>query len=621
MSLLTGIFTEAIEAERQRSAEARSSLENPQTPLSYPAEWLLDIFNGGRTDSGIRVSELTAFQVVTFLACVDLIAGSIASLPLHVYERSFLATGRAVHKVAYDHDLYDLMHAEPNDEMSSFTLRKAMMVHALAWGNGYVEIQRDGGNGVVALWPRNPAKTRPFRLSRQTRLDPVPWRPFPLTLPAETLCYKTTDGMDDQDRSENDASSSRSERIIPKEDMIHIPGLSFDGRIGQSMVWLARQTLGLALATEKYGAKYFANYARPGGILEVSYTAGSPQYEKAKQSWQEAQGGENSGRVAVLPPGMKWTPTGNNPEEAQTTVTQEFIRNQICSFFHVPPHKVGDVDKGRANTEQLAQEFVTDTLGSWLSSTKQEYKRKLFPHSGIGRTPKNRFYADYDLHDLIRPDAASREKFYATGRQYGFLNTNDIREFEKLNPIDEDFAEDYWMPVNMTLAETPLDPNSQDGAGNGKKTSDVSKQGDGADQQDANKGKKKPNGSGSSTDEEDSRLLKAYSRLFAASFGRIQGRNNANLRDFQQAFVPIFSSLADLFAIEGKGEISQDTERFISEYLISMRKRSAEWSKSDKACDEELSRAIRAIRIAVYRDLATQQALEVSSELPTGAVV
>src|SRR5215475_9394663 len=101
MGLLTGIFAEAIEAERQRAIEARTSLENPQTPLSYPAEWLLDIFNGGRTDSGIRVSEMTAFQVAPFLACVDFIAGMIAAMPKHVFERRMVANGRASHRVAY----------------------------------------------------------------------------------------------------------------------------------------------------------------------------------------------------------------------------------------------------------------------------------------------------------------------------------------------------------------------------------------------------------------------------------------------------------------------------------------------------------------------------------------
>jgi hypothetical protein len=137
-------------------SEFRTSLENPQTPLSFPAEWLLDMFNGGRTDSGIRVSELTAFQCTTFLACVDLIAGSLASLPKHVFERTIVANGRASHRVAFEHGYYDLINLEPNEEMSRFVFDKAFMAHVLAWGNGYAEIQRDAGNAAVAMWPRNP---------------------------------------------------------------------------------------------------------------------------------------------------------------------------------------------------------------------------------------------------------------------------------------------------------------------------------------------------------------------------------------------------------------------------------------------------------------------------------
>src|SRR5579871_639724 len=208
MALQTGIFAELLAEEQaalvRESAERRSSLEHPQTPLSYPAEWLLDIFNGGRTDSGIRVSELTAFQTVTFCACVDLIAGKIASLPLHVYERSLSQTGRAVHRVAYEHDYYDLVHTEPNEEMSRQTFLKAFLVHALAWSNGYAEIQRDAGNQAIAFWPRNPAKTRPIRLTTPVHLEPEPWRPFPVELPAGAMVLQTTDGANDQDHAEPD---------------------------------------------------------------------------------------------------------------------------------------------------------------------------------------------------------------------------------------------------------------------------------------------------------------------------------------------------------------------------------------------------------------------------------
>lgn len=442
--------------------EQRSSLENPQTPLSYPAEWLLDIFNGGRSNSGIRVSELTALRVVTFVSGVDLIAGKISSLPMHVYERNLSSTGRAIHSIAYDHDYYDLIYLAPNEEMTRQTFLKAFLIHCLAWGNGYAEIQRDNANGVVAFWPLNPAKTKPRRLTTAIRLEATPWRPFPINLPAGELVYETTDTIDA-------TTQAGVPRIIPKEDILHVPGISLDGRLGQSTVWLARETLGLALATEKFGAKYFANYARPGGILEMPMNLAAKDREKSKESWQEAQGGENSNRIAVMPPGFKWTPTSNNPVEAQSKETREFLRTEIAALLHLPARVLGDNSRSsKSSTEQENQEILDYSLSPWMAALKTEFKRKLFPHRGLGRTPKNPFFTDFDVSGMIRGDAASREKFYASGKQWGYLNTNDIHALENLNPIDEPWAEEYWIPVNMTLVSTPIDPTHQDGAGNGE---------------------------------------------------------------------------------------------------------------------------------------------------------
>jgi HK97 family phage portal protein len=615
MQLQTGIFSDVLSAETERiaaaMAERRSSLENPETPLSYPADWLLDIFNGGRTDAGVRVSEMTALQVVTVLACVDLIGGSLASLPWAPYQRSFLnKSGRAVHTIAYDHDYYDLLSIEPNDEMTQFVMFKAQAIHFLLWGNSYVELQRDGANTAVALWPRNPNKTRPYRLTQATRLEPVAWRPFPVNLAAGTLVYKTTDGVDEQDMSEPGASGYRSERIIPKEDMLHIPGLSLDGRLGQNVVNLARQTIGLALATEKYGAKYFANYARPGGILEVPFPQGSEQWKQAKASWREAQGGENANSVAALPPGFKWTATSDNPEDAQSIETQKLVSTKICSLFHVPPHKVGDVDKGRANTEQLAQEFNTDTLGQWIVAIKQEYKRKLFPNTGVGRTPKNRFYVDCDLWKTVRPDAASREGFYATARNIGGICANDFKEFEGMNPIDEPWAEQHWMPINMTLVETPVDPTHQDGAGNGDQPDNED------DQQGGNNNKKKGKKSASADEKNSRAYVDLYFRMFRDAFGRILTRDKADLRTFTGAFGPVLWSLADVFASEKRGSHGPETDKFLAEYLAAMQKRRATWTDSDDVARAELVRAVKAVRIAVYRDVATQEALAAEKEKP-----
>ncbi len=468
MELQTGIFSDVLADERVRLmelyAERRSSLENPQTPLSYPAEWLLDMFNGGRTDAGVRVSELTAFEVVTFLAGVDFIAGTIAALDTEVMERTISKiNGRALDRKAYEHDYYDMVSVEPNEEMSATVMWKAFMCHCLAWGAGYIEMARNEATDVSGLWPRNPAKTYPRRAAADIVLKPEVWRPYPRTIKAGELAFETTDMVDFDESNPGARGSER--RWIPKEDMIYVPGLTFDGRISQKTVYLARQTLGLALATDKYGSKYFANFARPGGILEVPAVKKEDR-DKARETWMEAQGGENSHRVAVMPVGTKWTNTSNNPQEAQALETKSFIRTQVAALLHLPVRIVGDTSRSsRASVEQENIEILDFTLRPWLKLITSEVKRKMFPR----KNPRLKsYYMDFNTWDLVRGDAASREKFYGTGRQWTFLSANDVRAFEKLNPIEEDWAEQYHVPANMTLAQTPLNPNIQDGAGKGK---------------------------------------------------------------------------------------------------------------------------------------------------------
>jgi HK97 family phage portal protein len=578
------------------SIELRSSLENPETTLSYPAEWLLDIFNGGATDSGIRVSELTAFQVTTFLACVDLIAGKISSLPFHVYERSLSSNGRAIHRVAYEHGYYDLLAIEPNAEMSRQTLLKAYLCHCLAWGNGYIEVQRDAGNNAIALWPRNPARTHPRRLTAPLHLEPQIWRPFPVNLAAGSMVYVTTDGMDDMDHGDIIGNASGVERAIPQEDTLHVPGLSFDGRIGMSTVWLARQTLGLALATEKFGAKYFANFARPGGLLKLPTNMKQEDRDKAKQSWMEAQGGENSNRIAVVPPGFEWQAMANNPQEAQATETRSYIRTEIASLFHVPTRMVGDTSRGsKSSTEQENQELLDYTLSPWISAIQLEWKRKLFGNTGVGRTPKNRFFVQFDTTVMLRGDAASREKFNASGKQWGYLNTNDIHALEGLNPIEEPWAEEYWMPVNMTLSTTPIDPGHQDGAGNGVTPK-----------------------SGAAGDSRNFTLNEAYLRVFRDALGRLLAREKRNSEAFTQCFGAVLMAIRDAAQYDAERVLSiadaptTESERFVADYIGGLVKRAAGWTveMADTIVAEELGRAVRAIRISVYRECATAKAKE-----------
>ena len=290
----------------------------------------------------------------------------------------------------------------------------------------------------------------------------------------------------------------------------------------------------------------------------------------------------------------------NNPQEAQTTETRAYIRNEIAALFHVPVRMVGDTGKSsRASTEQENQELLDYTLAPWLSAIKLEWKRKLFRNTGVGRTPVNRFFVDFDTSEMLRSDAASREKFYASGRQWSYLCPNDIRGFEKLNPIAEDWAERYIMPVNMTMSDTPIVPSTQDGAGNGSG--------------------KQPSAAGSSADSMPAvelHLERFYNSIFRDALGRFLAREKRNSEAFQLCFHAVLGAIRDACQADAERILNfkdapiVESERFVDCYMAAMNKRAAAWSveTADKIVNEELLRATRAIRIAVYRECATAKA-------------
>jgi len=515
-----------------------------------PAEWLLDMFNGGRTDAGIRVSELTALQVSTVYACVNLIGSTIGSLPLNVYEHVVAKDLRAGKRLAFEHPLFDLLHDEPNEEMTAVTMRKTLQAHALLWGNLYAEIQRDKGGRPVALWPRNPARTRPVRIKNQ-------------------LVYETTEGVNEISDVNGQYQESNPRRI-GRENMLHIPGLTLDGRVGSSVINLARQVVGLSLAAERFGAKLFANYGRPGGVLETPNTLKPEARKTLKETWQEAQSGENSNKIAVLEAGVVWKDTATKPNEAQFLELRKFQKSEICSVFGVPPHMVGDTDKtNRANTEQIGLEFMNYSLAPWLTAWEQELKRKLFPRSGRSA---NKFFPMHDARRLMMPDAASRRGFYASGKQWGYLSTNDVREMENLNPSDDPAADKLWMPLNMVAIDADVDPQ----------------QGIGGDDGSGLRG-----------------LSKAYFRLFRDAFGRITARSDPDEEAFGKAFLPVLATLAgEIYCSKNPEAESWDPlpvelDSFLVSYVRGMRERLESWRSANGHADAvargELERAVKAI--------------------------
>lgn len=459
MSAQAGVITRMARAAFT-AFEKRSSLENPQVPLSYPAEWLLDIFNGGRTDSGIRVSEMTALQVSTVYACVNIISGAFAALPLTVMEH-VIKDNRAGKKRAPKHPLSFILNKEPNAEMTTFTFLKTLMVHDLLWGNAYAEIQRSPVDAsIIGLWPRNPARTRAIRLIKPMMYEGD-------KLPAGTLLFETTESLmysDSNMANDADNISLGTRRLILAEDMVHVPGLSLDGRVGQGVVWLARQIIGLSLATEKYAAKFFGNGARPAGILTIPGAMEDKAVETLRRSWAEAHGGENKFKVAVLEKGVGFEKIAATPEEGQMLATRNYQDAAICNVFLVPLHMLATSSgkQGKSNVEQNSIEFVQNCLMPWITAYQMELQRKLFPK--MGRTA-NQFFPHFDVRRLLYPDADSRSKFYSSGAQWGYLTTNDIRELEDLNPDESGAGDIYMVQVNMQN-KAALVPG---GAADGKK--------------------------------------------------------------------------------------------------------------------------------------------------------
>lgn len=373
----------------------------------------------GRTTSGKPVNERTAMQTTAVYACVRILAEAVASLPLHVYEYQDDGGKKLVH----DHPLYYLLHDEPNPEMTSFVFRETLMSHLLIWGNAYAQIIRDGAGRVLGLYPLLPDK---MEVQRDDKGN---------------IYYVYSRNSD-----ENPTFKEYGNIKLKAEDVLHIPGLGFDGLIGYSPIAMAKNAVGMTLACEEYGASFFANGANPGGVLEHPGVLKDPS--KVRASWNSVyRGVSNAHKIAVLEEGMKYQQIGIPPEEAQFLETRKFQINEIARLYRIPPHMVGDLDKSSfSNIEQQSLEFVKYTLDPWVIRWEQSLQRSLLLPG-----EKGKYFIKLNVDGLLRGDYQSRMNGYAVGRQNGWFSANDIREMENMNPIpDEEGGNLYLINGAMT---------------------------------------------------------------------------------------------------------------------------------------------------------------------------
>lgn len=373
-------------------------------------------WGGGPTASGIDVTEVTALNYAAVWQAVTLIAGDIGSLPLVLYKRD-----KNGGKTRYtDHPLYEILHTSPNPEMSSMTVRETLAAHALTWGNGFCEIERDQGGRPIALWPFLPTQVQPFR-NEALQLKYRVWSPT---------------GRD---------------VIIDPANMIHLHGLGFDGAVGYSVISKARESLGLLAASEKFGATFFGNGTTFGGALKHPKTL----TDKAQQSLRDSiesrhQGPERAHRLLILEEGMSFERFGVDPNDAQFLETRQFQIAEVARWFNLPLHKLREMKDSsvRANIEQEALDYYVSTLRPWLVRFEMELNRKLI-------SPRERYiqHIEFVLDGVLRGDMKSRYDSYAVGRQWGWLNVDEIRAFENLGPLPSGEGTKYLSPMNMVPAD------------------------------------------------------------------------------------------------------------------------------------------------------------------------
>ena len=370
------------------------------------------LFVFGTATSGERVDEKSAMQIATVYACVRLLAESVAGLPLHLYK----ADGEDGKMKARDHPLYKILYRQANPEMSSFSFWESMMTHLLLWGNAFAQIVRDGKNGVLGLYPLLPENVE---IDRQNGGE----------------LYYIYHAYTDEVPGENNKDI-----LFRRDEILHIPGLGFNGLVGFSPIAMMKNSLGTTLAVERYGSAFFKNGAQPSGVLEHPGVLKNP--EKTRLNWSQIYGGAgNAHKIAVIEEGMSYKPISLPPEDSQFLSTREFGVEEICRIFRVPPHMVQDLKRATfGNIEHQSIDFVVHTLDPWLTRIEQAIIKDV-----LLEDEQDEYFPKFNVDGLLRGDYKSRMEGYAIGFTNGFLSPNDIRRLENMDPIPEEMGGNVYV--------------------------------------------------------------------------------------------------------------------------------------------------------------------------------
>lgn len=393
--------------------------------LANPTDWLFDALGRNRSASGRSVTPDTALQTSAVFACVRVLAGSLATLPLITYRR--LPDGGKDRAV--DHPVYRLLHDAPNAYQTAVEFREMLQGHVMLRGNAFAEIEFTRGGFPVALWPRHPD-----------------W----------VQVYVTPDGLPAYYITPRPPIKGEPYWLLGDE-ILHLRGLSSNGFIGLSPVALAQEAIGTALAAEEHAARFFSNNAAPGGIVKHPGKLSKDAYERLKTAWQARhEGGENAHKTAILEEGMDWVTVGMTSKDAQFLETRHYQVADIARIFGVQPWMIGSSDGSTmtySNTEQQSLAFVTYSLRPWLVRWEQALARVL-----LTEKEQATYSIEHLVDALLRGDALARSQSLAVQRTGGVLTANEWRAIENRNPIAG--GDVLLDPQNLRLPRAPVAPDA-----------------------------------------------------------------------------------------------------------------------------------------------------------------
>ena len=374
--------------------------------VSISGKEILKLMGGGsQTDAGIMISEESSLTYSAVYAAVRCIAESLAMLPLQLFQKT--ENGR---EALTDHRLYYPISNQPNNFQTSYQFRETLTTHQCLWGNAYAYILRDRADRVSQLIPLHPSRVNAY-------FDSILNKVFYLI-----------DGK----------------QIFEQSDMIHFPALSCDGISGKSPIRLARENIGLSMATQKFGARFFGNGANPDVVMEHPGQLGDKAIEHLRYSWLNRHGGiDKSHNLAILEEGMKLNKLSIPPEESQFLQTRQFQVVEVARWFRVQPHMIADLSRSTfSNIEAQDIGFVKYTLLPWLKRWEQQLNMKLLTEDEKSKG----VYWEFNLDALLRGDIQKRGEFYTKMRTIGVLNANEIRTKENMNLREDEGGKSYENP-------------------------------------------------------------------------------------------------------------------------------------------------------------------------------